>query len=416
MVPPAESTTSDRGESPRGAVDRFSEMIGPANLLGLVRNTADFLFRFDNLPTLDPTLPLIQCGDHPMAFVPILARGEHLQLSSPPTGSDLQSYFALCLAAHHATVATFVPTDVDSKIRGQLWSWRQPIEIYRAMFEYSFQALAWDISRISTRATELAGVGPVSGHNGEMLGVLAGALGCFLRHGDSEYAEKATELFDQELRREILELQVALKQKGEEVELLKVAMSVMHNLGDLDQGINYWGEHESYPEARERFAKLGKERQDRYGGIFRIAGGLYRTLLASEGHRHYPLRQVAALRRTNEHLLPLGPWFDSWGEKVGRSKELSLREKGEVLTALLQGCKKIPGQQGYFRAIAGLLEGLTGKTEDLLKTMPTSARHLLKESSIRQLITVRKESFESSYRKRARGIIEGKITPVPPAA
>jgi hypothetical protein len=34
---------------------------------------------------------------------------------------QLQDYFAFCLASHHATVATFVPTDVDTKIRGILW-------------------------------------------------------------------------------------------------------------------------------------------------------------------------------------------------------------------------------------------------------------------------------------------------------
>ena len=43
------------------------------------------------------------------------------------------------------------------------------------MFDLALQWLTWDISGISTRATELSGVGPVSGHNGEMLGVLAGA-------------------------------------------------------------------------------------------------------------------------------------------------------------------------------------------------------------------------------------------------
>jgi hypothetical protein len=62
---------------------------------------------------------------------------------------QLQDYFALCLACHHATVATFVPTDVDTKIRG------------------------------------------VSGHNGEHWSAIAAGLGRLLELRDTVAAEEA---------------------------------------------------------------------------------------------------------------------------------------------------------------------------------------------------------------------------------
>lgn len=386
--------------------DRFSDMIAPKNLLGLVRNTAGFIFEFPQVPTLVEPAQLTRCGRGHRAFIPILERADSLEFSEPPTDNDLQNYFAICLAAHHATVATFIPTDVDSKIRGLLWNWRRPSEVFRQMFEFSLEAMEWEIYRVSTRYTERAGVGPVSGHNGEMLGVLAGALGCFVRMGDIEYADRAACAIDEELRREITEFEFVKKQRGGELDLLRVAMSIMHNLGDLDQGISFWGRGSSFEPFRERFAELGKDPRRRYGTTFHLAGQLYRTLLASEGHRHYPLRHVPALRRNNNHLLPLGPWFDEWGFAIGAATDLSTPEKGEVLTALLSGCKKIPGQHGYFRAIAGIYEGFQGRIDDLLKSIPVSARHQCREAAIRQAIATRRESFESSYRKRTRAMCD----------
>ena len=52
---------------------------------------------------------------------PILANWENILRPGLSPEEQLQDYFALCLACHHATVATFVPTDVDTKIRGIVW-------------------------------------------------------------------------------------------------------------------------------------------------------------------------------------------------------------------------------------------------------------------------------------------------------
>jgi hypothetical protein len=55
------------------------------------------------------------------------------------------------------------------------------------------------------------------------------------------------------------------------------------------------------------------------------------TGLSAEGHRHYPLRRMKALRRAPATLLPLCPFLDDWGwERVipsfGRPQELINKE------------------------------------------------------------------------------------------
>ncbi len=61
---------------------------------------------------------LIELGNSSDGFLRMLANWQNILRASLTREEQLQDYFALCLACHHATVATFVPTDVDTKIRG----------------------------------------------------------------------------------------------------------------------------------------------------------------------------------------------------------------------------------------------------------------------------------------------------------
>ncbi len=386
---------------------QFEGMIGPHNLISLVKNTAAFLFEWDDAAVGQPSqeLNLIEMGAHPFGFVHILKAAERLANWDPADPQSLENYYALCLACHHATVATFVPTDVDSKIRGLLWQRPLDSALVRRRFLFCLDAMQWDISRISTRSTELAGVGPVSGHNGEMLGVLAGALGCFIHRGDTEYAELAATAIDNELKRELTEFVFALNMRQGEIEALKISMSLLHNVGDLDQGISFWKNGGKYDPFRRRFGRLGHENTQAYQGLFVKAGALYKGIMSSEGHRHYPLRDVKALRRDPSLLLPLGPFLDEWGATIARSRLLDDEELGQVLRALLEGCKKIPGQQGYFRAIVGMREAAGSRFDRLVKSLPTSARHWLAEPEIKKKLVLARISFESSMRKRAQAAL-----------
>ena len=72
----------------------------------------------------------------------------------------------LRLAAHYATVATFVPTDVDAQIRHHQWLGIADGERLEAACALVTEAARRDATLVSERVTE-----GVSGHDGEWLAV-----------------------------------------------------------------------------------------------------------------------------------------------------------------------------------------------------------------------------------------------------
>jgi hypothetical protein len=338
-------------------------LIGAQNLLGLVKNTAPFLF--------DRDWP-------PAEFLDILRSPE-------------PNYFALCLAAHHATVATFVPTDVDAKIRGLLWRETSDRERLRAMADLSLRAMTWDLSFVSRRTVDL-GLGPVSGHDGERLSVIAGAHGRFLEVGDAEYAEKTALAVEAELERE----RATFARAAEPITAMKVASSIAHNLGDLNQGISFWRKGSLTAPSRARFERLGHDEH----GIFALPMKIYRELLSPEGHRNYPLRGVKALRQSPDLLYPQPPFVDDWGALIARHPLLDLSARREVIDALIEGCRKIPGQQAYFRAIAGFESADPAQFERVIEGLPNTSRKEARAPEFRKKIAVSRISFESAMTKR----------------
>ena len=79
-----------------------------------------------------------------------------------------------------------------------------------------------------------------------------------------------------------------------------------------------------------------------------------------------------------------------------------LEDSHEVLEALVVGSQKLPGQQGYYRAIAGMLSASSSAFERAAARMPNGAQRLLRSAEMRKLIDVPRVSFESMMRKRAR--------------
>jgi hypothetical protein len=311
-----------------------------------------------------------------------------------------EDYFALCLACHYATVATFVPTDVDSKIRGLLWRQARDTDTLRSMFQFAARASLWSTARISKRDTHVPATGSVGGHNGEIVSVLAGALGAFLRIGDDKSAAEAESAIDAELTREAVALRWALEQPGHELDVLRLAATLTHNAGDLDQGISFWPSGERYSVAKARFHRLAHENRLPYGGAFQIAAKLYRDVMASEGHRNYPLRAVRALRQSPDFLLPLSPFLDEWGTVIATHPLLTDSDRAETLGALLDGCRKIPGQHGYFRAIHGMADALGSRMDQIVSMLPASGRSYWKDANLRRTVSINRVSFESSMRKK----------------
>ena len=49
-------------------------------------------------------------------WLDLLRTGSDIPITNTPTEQQRVDYFALCMASHFATVATFVPTDVDRSV------------------------------------------------------------------------------------------------------------------------------------------------------------------------------------------------------------------------------------------------------------------------------------------------------------
>jgi hypothetical protein len=166
-------------------------------------------------------------------------------------------------------------------------------------------------------------------------------------------------------------------------------MTLAHNRGDLTQGMGFWKRTAATAPLMEHLSTRGR---------FALAVFIYQhTGLSAEGHRHYPLRPVKVLRQSPSTLLPLCPFLDEWGAVVAQ-----LADSHEVLAALVVGCQKVQGQQGYYRAIAGMRAASPAAFDRAAARMPNATQRLLRDAHLRQLIAVPRVSFESMMRKRAR--------------
>ena len=364
--------------------DAWAPWISPETLIGQVLNTAPFL---EARLQVTEAGRLIELGNSSAGFLRILASWQNILRPGLTWEEQLQDYFALCLACHHATVATFVPTDVDTKIRGILWRESRDPNVLRPMLRLALAARAWTEEGISVRS-----VRGVSGHNGEHWSAIAGGLGRLLELGDTASAEEAQAAIEAEIDREQTIFDEVAGERNAELDLLRLSMTMAHNRGDLTQGMGFWKTTPVTAPVMEHLAARGR---------FEVAVRMYQhTGLSSEGHRHYPLRPVKALRRAAVTLLPLCPFLDDWGRVVAQ-----LEESHEVLAALVVGCQKVQGQQGYYRAIAGMLAASSGAFERAAARMSNGAQRLLRSAEMRKLIDVPRVSFESMMRKRARNAL-----------
>jgi hypothetical protein len=361
--------------------EAWAKWISPETLLSQVYNTAPFLRARMPAPELGR---LIEMGGTPDGFLRILASWENISRPDLHQQEQIQDYFALCLACHHATVATYVPTDVDTKIRGLAWRETSDTEVLKPMLRLALTARGWTEECISTRS-----VRGVSGHNGEHWSAIAGGLGRMLELGDTASAEEAQAAIETEIAREQCIFNQTAAEDGGELDLLRLAMTLAHNRGDLTQGMGFWKKTTLTLPLMNHFQTRGR---------FDQAVRMYQeTGLSAEGHRHYPLRPVKALRRSAATLLPLCPFLDDWGAVVAK-----LEESHEVLAALVIGCQKLKGQQGYYRAIAGMYEASPGAFDRAVARMPNATQRLLRSTEMRKLISIPRVSFESMMRKRAR--------------
>ncbi len=126
---------------------------------------------------------------------------------------------------------------------------------------------------------------------------------------------------------------------------------------------------------------------------------MYKRVLSAEGHRNYPLREVKALRRDADLLLPIAPFLDDWGRALATHEALSDGDRDEILATLVAGCRKVRGQAGYYRAIAGFVDA-AGGIDRAGRKLASGARKALDDAELRKLVAVPRIAFESSLTKR----------------
>lgn len=372
--------------------------ITPELLVSQVRNTAPYV------------LEELSCAPDVIATVPATILREH-ERSRPSELSHFE-YFRLCLAAHYATCATPVPTDVDNQIRKKLWPSGLPAATAFEMARLVLESRGWDFLPLTSRASYGA-VGSASersalhGHTGEWFTVAAGAYAALAPYR----AEEARALRD-----------ALLAAVGEEAErhseifgstwrakdglgALRASVSIAHNFGDLDRVIDMWDLPIADP-LRLRFHKLtasafGPERQLRYQGRLWAAGELYKSLIdgssmAFENHRHFALRKPRALRARPELRVPIAPFLDDFGREV--AARVSGDDLLEVVDALVQGSERLRDTVGYARALRAIGE--------LAPELRTRWSALKKNAGQRRALELPREDFEARWSSAALAHLE----------
>lgn len=396
-----------RAPEGRGA---FGGFIGPRNLLELVRNAAPWLFDGPRAAAEQALVPagarLCELAEGKLGWWTILLAADRLAATEAPTPAQRTDYFALCLAAHFASAGTYVPTDVDAKIRHAVWLDQADRDELVRMAGLAAGTAGWDVSAVSARLVELPEGEVVSGHDGERLSVLCGGWMALRGAGLSERAAEFERRIDDELAREARLFDAIAREKGREITTAMLAAALTHNAGDVVQALGSRAARATGIDG-SRFTDLARERFERYGGAFGRAAAVYREVMASEGHRHYPLREVKLLRAQRSLLLPVAPFLDEWGAHLARFEAWTPAQRAEVVAGLVGGCARVAGQAGYQRALSGFERahprGLAAP--DLAGCFTTATRRALAEPLLRRQIEVPRASFEASIAKRVRAAL-----------
>ena len=173
------------------------------------------------------------------------------------------------------------------------------------------EAVARDARVVSARVTD-----GLSGHDGEWFSVRAGALGRALVLDLSDTAAVLSDEIDAELDREQRIFAEALERGAPATTTLALATTIAHNLGDLSRVVDAWPKAARASELCARYSRLGHADAVGQRAEFLVAGALNKELMALENHRLLALRSPARCAAAGALLLPVGPWFDAWRDRV----------------------------------------------------------------------------------------------------
>jgi len=372
---PSKAPRKDAAKRAGGA--RKPPGIAPTVLFDQVKSTAPWAL------TLEP----------PLASIEILRKAPELE-QKWRKGEDAESYFVALLAAHFTTVGTFVPTDVDQRIRQHAWSALSG-RLLASAVDRAEEVARWDMRPVSERYVVLKDE-VVAGHQGEWLSVMAGALGRALLVSDTAIVARTTAWIEAELAREARLVTLARK-KSDDRTLLSLVTTVAHNLGDLSRVVDTWQPVHAASELGLRYQRLGHEGGARFDGSFVFAGEVNKLFMAKENHRFLPLRVPRALRRERAFLLPFGPYFYDWGRTIGSTNLLDDAERAEILLALLRVHERRDDEHGCLRAIAGINSAFEGGVAKLARLLPPEQSVALKRPAVRVALHMAEKDFLKEF-------------------
>lgn len=303
-------------------------------------------------------------------------------------------YLRLLLSAHFTTVATLVPTDLDTHIRHHVWQEIESRDDLESALAAVDEAAGWDPRAVSARVVEVPGRPILDGHAGEWLSVRSGALGRALELGADDLAERLIADIERELAHEAATF-AAARASGDAGLVLRVAATLAHNGGDLSRVVEAWKKTPRRDELIERFCKLGHERPSRWNGEHHLAGHVNKVVMATENHRFLPMRAARPLRLSRALVLPIAPFFDGWGEALATDPALDTKQRAEVLGVVLAAHDATPAQQSYLRGLAGLSESHKGGLDALLRELPAKARKIASSGPVREAIRTDRGRFEA---------------------
>ncbi len=333
---------------------------------------------------------------------------------APASSLSHADYFALGLAAHFLTCATPVPTDVDNAIRLKLWPEGLPLATALEMGALVLASRDWDFTLLGARVC-LGAPGtpwadaPLHGHFGEWFTVGCAAYAALSRYRAAEAKALRERLFtaivtESERHAAIF---ASLWRAKDGLGALRAAATIAHNFGDLDRVIEMWALPVADP-LRVRCGGLTTRPFDDAGalrleGRLWTAGELYKSTIdgssmALENHRHFALRRPRVLRTTPALRVPIGPFFDAWGEEVAR--RVPDDALAEVLIALAEGWERLPKTLGYGRALAGILA-----VRPELRATPALAK-LAKTPRVKALWKEPRADFEARWSARALALLD----------
>jgi len=380
------------GAAPRSKREFRRRGVAPKLLVEQVTNTAEWALRDE---------PAGEGG----SWRDILLRCAALDDTWQRSAARVE-YLRVMLAAHFTTVATFVPTDVDTHIRHHVWQEIDSVADLEEAVAAVDEAASWDPRPVSARTVTTRVVGEVSGHAGEWLAVRAGALGRALTLGAHEVERTLLAAIEAELEREAKAIAEA-RMSGATQRILALCTISAHNCGDLSRVVEAWPKEVPKREQyTARLVKLGHTDASRFGGQHHLAGHVNKEVTASENHRFLALRAPRGLRRGRALLFPIGPYFDAWGERIGKSTLLNEEDRGEILSALVNGLDQQVDRWGYQRAIAGLHRTSPGGVDRLVSHLPARLRHHIQKGPVRDALRLDAERFHARMDNTLKAVLD----------